>query len=223
MDADTVQIDEIQDDTYHSTPLKRIMGHHLLDSSSFLNISKFYYICVPIIVLILLMSLRLGVFALLLSKSDFVPFVEEQVNSFKESYYLGISLTAVPQILVWSVLVYGLMILMGGKGKFLRSVSIFSIAQIPIVLGLIILLFIGIAQPEATISTSILVEEIFTSFNTAFSGYNLANNILYPITSFYSSLIAGVGLSTEHKVPALIGVIAGIMAFVASMIFYYFI
>ena len=169
------------------------------------------------------MSLRIGIFALLVNKTNFVPYASDQVASFKQSNYLGISLSAIPQVIVWAVLIYGLMLLLGGKGKFLQSVSIYSIAQIPVVIGLLVLLFVALGQPSATIQTSIVDFEIFQAFNNAFYGYNLSNNIILPITSLYSNIIAGIGLSTEHKVPALVGIIVGIMAFIASMLFAYLI
>ncbi len=223
MEQDETQTDETFEDFYKGTPLKRIVNHHLFDSYSFLYLSKTYLIVVPTVVLMVLMALRIGIFALLVSKVSFVPFAADQVASFKQSNYIGISLSAIPQVIVWSVLIYGLMLLLGGKGKFLRSVSIYSIAQIPVVIGLLVLLFVSLGQPPATIQTSIVDFEIFQGFGSAFYGYNLANNIIFPITSLYANIIAGVGLSSEHKVPALIGIIVGIMAFVASMIFSYLI
>jgi len=223
MEQSEIQPDDTFEDLYKATPLKRIIGHHLFDSNSFLYLSKIYLIVVPIVVLLILMSLRIGIFALLVSKASFVPFAADQVASFKQSNYLGILLSAIPQVLVWAVLIYGLMLLLGGKGKFLQSVSIYSIAQIPLVIGLLLLLFVALAQPSVTIPTSIVDFEVFQAFNNAFFGYNLANNIIFPITSLYSNIIAGIGLSAEHKVPALVGIIVGIMAFIASMVFSYLI
>ena len=136
MEQDEIQTDEDFEDFYEGTPLKRILGHHKFDSYSFHHLSKTYLIVVPIIVLLILMSLRIGIFALLVSKTNFVPYASDQVTSFKQSNYLGISLSAIPQVIVWAVLIYGLMLLLGGKGKFLQSVSIYSIAQIPVVIGL---------------------------------------------------------------------------------------
>ena len=223
MEYDEIQTDETFEDLYKGTPLRRILKHHMLDSYSFQYLSKTYLIVVPIVVLLILMSIRIGVFALLLSKTSFVPYTADQVESFRQSNYLGISLSAIPQVIVWAVLIYGLMLLLGGKGKFWQSVSIYSIAQIPVVIGSLVLLFVALGQPPATIQTSIVDFEIFLAFNNAFHGYNLANNIILPITSLYTNIIAGVGLSTEHKVPALVGIIVGIMAFIASMLFAYLI
>ena len=223
MEQDEIQTDDTIEDFYEGTPLKRIVGHHLLDSYSFNFLSKIYLIVVPIVVLSVLTSLRIGIFALLVSKVSFVPFAADQVASFKQSNYLGIALSAIPQVIVWAVLIYGLMLLLGGKGKFLQSVSIYSISQIPVVIGLIVLLLVSLAQPSVTVQTSIFEFEIFNAFNNAFFGYGLANNIIFPITSLYANIIAGIGLSAEHKVPALVGIIVGIMAFVASMLFSYLI
>ncbi|MHA1463478.1 MAG: YIP1 family protein [Candidatus Heimdallarchaeaceae archaeon] len=229
---------EEQEDLFKYTPLQRLLGHHLLDKQSFKNMSKAYMIATPIIVLALILAFTLVNFTILSSKMQLVPADENIISLFKESIYFGILLSAVPQILLWSVIIHGLMIFLGGKGKFLKSLSIYSMSQIPVVLGLIILTVVASAQTQSVIypygfplmgsyllnyNTVTVSYDIFQIFNVFSGNYTLASNILVPITNLYAMIIAAVGLSSEHKAPLMISLFVTGLAFVASMIFYFII
>lgn len=220
------------------TPFQRLLGHHLLDKDSFIHAPKLYMILTPIIILILIMALNVGNFAILVNKMQFIPSNYPDFAIFRESVYFGIFLTTVPQILLWAVIVHGLMVFLGGKGSFPKSLSIYSFSQIPVVIGLIILMIIALAQSTTQIypygfplmgsylleySTVRVSYDIYQIFNVTFSAYSLASNILIPVTNLYSSVIAGFGLSSEHKTPTLVGLFVTGLAFIASMIFYFII
>ncbi|MHA1483107.1 MAG: Yip1 family protein, partial [Candidatus Heimdallarchaeaceae archaeon] len=142
---------EEQEDLLKYTPLQRLLGHHLLDKQSFTNMPKAYMIAAPIIILALILALNFINFTILSSKMQLVPTDENILALFKESIYFGVLLSIIPQILLWAIIVHGLMIFLGGKGKFLKSLSIYSIAQIPIALGLIILTIVASARTQSII------------------------------------------------------------------------
>lgn len=227
---------EEQEDLFKYTPLQRLLGHHLLDKQSFANMHKVYMIATPIVILALILTFNLVNFTILASKMQLVPADENMVALFKESIYFGILFSIVPQILLWSVIVHGLMVFLGGKGKFLKSLSIYSIAQIPLILGLIILAIVASTQAQSVIypygfplmgsyllqnNTVNVSYDIFQIFNVFSRNYTLASNIIVPITNLYAMIIAAVGLSSEHKAPLMISLFVTGLAFVASMIFYF--
>jgi hypothetical protein len=229
---------EEQEDLFKYNPLQRLLGHHLLDKQSFTNMSKAYMIATPIIILALILAFNLANFTILVNKMQLIPADENLMALFKESIYFGILIGVIPQILLWSVIIHGLMIFLGGKGKFLKSLSIYSTAQIPIVLGLIILIIVASAQTRSIIypygfplmgsyllqnSTVNVSYDIIQIFNVFSGNYTLASNIIVPITSLYAMIIAAVGMSSEHKAPLMISLFVTGLAFVASMIFYFII
>ncbi len=227
---------EEQEDLFRYTPLQRLLGHHLLDKQSFTNMPKAYMIATPIIVVALILALNLVNFAILASKMQLVPADENAIALFKESIYFGVLISVVPQILLWSVIVHGLMVFLEGKGKFLKSLSIYSTAQIPVVLGLIILTIVASTQTRTVIypygfplmgsylfqqTTVTFSYDIFQIFNVFSSNYTLASNIIVPLTYLYAMIIAAVGLSSEHKVPLMISLFVTGLAYVATLIFYF--
>ncbi len=227
---------EEQEDLFKYTPLQRLLGHHLLDKQSFTNMPKAYMIVAPIIILALILALNSVNFTILSSKMQLVPADENILALFKESIYFGVLLSIVPQILLWSVIVHGLMVFLGGKGKFLKSLSIYSIAQIPIALGLIILTIVASTQTQSVIypygfplmgyyllqnNTVNMSYDIFQIFNVFSGNYTLASNIIVPITNLYATIIAARGLSSEHKAPLMICLFVTGLAYVATMIFYF--
>ena len=141
----------------------------------------------------------------------------------RESLYMGILITTIPQILLWGTLLYPLLKMLGGKGDYFKTLSIYSIAQIPMVIGSFILLLVAVAQPLTTIPTNVEGFSIIGAFNYVTQGYNIANFIVLPITSIYTHIIAGTGLSAEHKIPQLLGVIVGIIASILAILFYFLI
>ncbi len=235
MKIETIEPEE-QEDLFKYTPLQRLLGHHLLDRQSFTNIPKAYLIATPIIIVVLILAFNLVNFAILASKMQLVPVDENAIALFKESIYFGILIAVVPQILLWSVIVHGLLVFLEGKGKFLKTLSIYSTAQIPVIVGLIILTIVASAQTRSVIYPhgfplmgSIIFQyntvnfsyDIFQIFNVFSSNYTLASNIIVPITYLYAMIIAAVGLSSEHKIPLLISLFVTGLAYVATMIFYF--
>ncbi|NHK30941.1 MAG: hypothetical protein FK730_06280 [Asgard group archaeon] len=217
--------DEEIEDLYSSTPVRRLIGHHTLDIFSFQNMSKIYMIITPIAVLLVLLALKLGTFAILINKMDFQPSLETDVEflRMRESLYMGILVTTIPQILLWGTLLYPLLKMLGGKGDYFKTLSIYSIAHIPVVIGAIILLFVAVAQPVVTIPTNIENFDVFAAFNFVTQGSLIANYIIFPITSLYTHVIAGTGLSAEHKMPQLLGIIIGVVASILAILFYFLI
>jgi hypothetical protein len=235
MKKETIEPEE-QEDLFRYTPLQRLLGHHLLDKQSFTNMPKAYMIATPIIIVALILALNLVNFTILASKMQLVPADENTIALFKESIYFGVLVSVVPQILLWSVIVHGLMVFLEGKGKFLKSLSIYSTAQIPVVLGLIILTIVASTQTRTVIypygfplmgsylfqqTTVTFSYDIFQIFNVFSSNYTLASNIIVPLTYLYAMIIAAVGLSSEHKVPLMISLFVTGLAYVATLIFYF--
>ena len=210
---------------YSSTPIRRLIGHHTLDMFSFQNMSNIYMIITPIVVLLVLLALKLGTFAILINKMDFQPSLDTDVEflRLRESLYMGILITTIPQILLWGTLLYPLLRMLGGKGDYFRTLSVYSIAHIPVVLGALILLFVAAAQPVVTIPTNVENFNIESAFNFVTQGSLIANYILFPITSLYTHVIAGTGMSTEHKIPQLLGIIIGVIASILAILFYFLI
>lgn len=208
------------DEYANSTFLRRIVGHHLLDSKSYQGMSTVYLIIVPIIVLLILVSLRLAIFASLTNNITFDPSIDDVFKNFKESYYIATPLSSILQVLFWGVIMFGIFRYLGGKGKVGKTLAIYCMSLIPVVLGTAVLFIFASTQPSLLIfsnSTDFVIEgsyRVFTSFN-------LANNILIPIVYLYSHVIAAVGLSTEHKIPLVIGGLVAGMAYIASMVFYF--
>ena len=208
------------DEHTNSTSLKRIVGHHLLDSKSYHDMSTVYLIIVPIIVLLILVSLRLAIFTSLTNNITFDPSIDDVFKNFKESYYIATSLSSLLQVLFWGVIMFGVFRYLGGKGKVGKTLAIYCISLIPVVLGTAVLLIFASTQPSLLIisnSTDFFIEGSFKGF----TGFNLANNILIPIVYLYSHVIAAVGLSAEHKIPLVIGGLVAGMAYIASMVFYF--
>ncbi|NPD87961.1 MAG: hypothetical protein HGN29_04515 [Asgard group archaeon] len=222
-----IPIDEDKEieDPYSSTPVRRIIGHHTLDMLSFQNLSNIYMIIAPIVVLVILVAIKLGTFAILINKMNFEPSLNPNLNvdfmRIKESLYLGILVTTIPQILLWATLLYPLLKMLGGKGDYFRTLSIYSTAHIPVVIGSFILLLIAIAQPIATIPTNVENFNIVEAFNYVTQGYRIANFIILPVTSLYTHVIAGTGLGAEHKIPQLLGIIIGVIASILAILFYF--
>jgi len=214
-------------DIYSSTPIRRLIMHHTLDLLSFQNMSKIYLIVTPIIVLVILLALKLGTFAIFINKMNFQPALESELAieflRTRESLYMGILITTIPQILLWGTLLYPLLKMLGGKGDYFKTLSIYSIAQIPMVIGSFILLLVAVAQPLTIIPTNVEGFSIIGAFNYVTQGYTIATFVVLPITSLYTHLIAGTGLSAEHKIPQLLGVIVGIIASILAILFYFLI
>ncbi|MHA1304438.1 MAG: YIP1 family protein, partial [Candidatus Heimdallarchaeaceae archaeon] len=127
---------------------------------------------------------------------------------FKNNLILSALLTPA-SLLLWSLLMYSMMTFMGGKGKYLRSLAIYSLSQIPIVIGDLILLIVAFTQP-VIIANGNLDPGSFTELTyTYFKGHSIASFIIIPITVLYSNLIAGIGMSADHKAPELLGWVAG--------------
>lgn len=227
---------EEQEDLFKYTPLQRLLSHHLLDKQSFTNMPKAYMIVAPIVVLALIFSLNYTNLVILFSKMQLVPTNENMMASFRESIFVGNLISTIPQILLWSLIIHGLMVFLEGKGKFLKTLSIYSISQIPIVLGLIILTIVASSQTRSIVypygfplmgsyllqyNTVNVSYDLLQIFNVFSSNYALASNIIIPITNLYAMAIAAVGLSSEHKVPLMISLFVTGLAFIASMIFYF--
>jgi hypothetical protein len=219
--------DEEFENPYSSTPVRRIIGHHTLDMLSFQNMSKLYMIITPVIILVILVAIKLGTLAILINRMNFEPTLSSELNiefmRIRESLYMGILVTTIPQILLWATLLYPLLKMLGGKGDYFRTLSIYSTAHIPIVIGSFILMIIAVAQPITTVPTNVENFSIIGAFNYVTQGYNLANYIILPITSLYTHLIAGSGLSAEHKMPQLLGIIVGVIASILALLFYFLI
>lgn len=209
-----------KDEYTNSTFLRRIVGHHLLDSKSYQGMSTVYLTVVPIIVLLILVGLKIVIFASLTKNITFDPSIDEDFTNFKESYYIGIPISSILQVLFWGVIMFGVFRYLGGKGKVSKTLAIYCISLIPVVLGTAVLLIFASTQPSLLIisnSTDFVIEGSFKGF----TGFNLINNILIPIVYFYSHVIAAVGLSAEHKIPLVIGGLVAGMAYIASMVFYF--
>ena len=217
--------DEEFDDPYSSTPVRRIIGHHTLDMYSFQNMSKIYMIITPIVILVILVAIKLGTFAILINRMNFEPSLNPDLAvefmRIKESLYLGILVTTMPQILLWGTLLYPLLKMLGGKGDYFKTLSIYSTAHIPTVIGSFVLLLIAVAQPITVIPTNVENFSIVEAFNYVTQGYRIANFIIVPITSLYTHVIAGTGLSAEHKMPQLLGIIVGVIASILAIVFYF--
>jgi hypothetical protein len=136
---------------------------------------------------------------------------------------MGILVTTIPQILLWGTLLYPLLKMLGGKGDYFKTLSIYSIAHIPVVLGAFILLIVAAAQPVVTIPTNVENFDVGTAFNFVTQGSLITNYILFPITSLYTHVIAGTGLSAEHKMPQLLGIIVGVIASILAILFQFLI
>ena len=152
--------------------------------------------------------------------NTFDPLIDEDFTNFKESYYIGIPISSILQVLFWGVIMFGVFRYLGGKGKVSKTLAIYCISLIPVVLGTAVLLIFASTQPSLLIisnSTDFVIEGSFKGF----TGFNLINNILIPIVYFYSHVIAAVGLSAEHKIPLVIGGLVAGMAYIASMVFYF--
>ena len=182
-------------------------------------------IITPIAVLLVLLALKLGAFAVLINKMDFQPSLDTDVGflRLRESLYMGILITTIPQILLWGTLLYPLLKMLGGKGDYFKTLSIYSIAHIPVVLGALILLFVAVAQPVVTIPTNVENFDVSSAFNFVTQGSLIANYVIFPITSLYTHVIAGTGLSAEHKMPQLLGIIIGVIASILAILFYFLI
>ncbi|MHA2358332.1 MAG: YIP1 family protein [Candidatus Heimdallarchaeaceae archaeon] len=228
--------ENIEEDFYETTPLYRLVDHHLLRSDSFVGLSKEYMIIVPTIALLILLALKLGNFSLLINRISFGPGLEEELPKFKESIYFGLLITSIPQVILWASLIHPLLKFLGGQGKYSNSLVVYSIAQIPIVVGMLLLFVFALIQPstsvyslttltEPTITTITLEPNFFllVSFNSVTRMYRIAETVILPITSLYSHLIAGVGFSAVHKIPKALGIIIGVVAYITSMLFYFII
>ncbi len=201
------------DEYANSTFLRRIVGHHLLDSKSYQGMSTVYLIIVPIIVLLILVSLRLAIFASLTNNITFDPSIDDVFKNFKESYYIATPLSSILQVLFWGVIMFGIFRYLGGKGKVGKTLAIYCMSLIPVVLGTAVLLIFASTQPSLLIfsnSTDFVIEGSYRVFTS-----------LIPIVYLYSHVIAAVGLSTEHKIPLVIGGLVAGMAYIASMVFYF--
>jgi hypothetical protein len=225
MKAIPLDEDEEIENPYSSTPFRRLIGHHKLDMFSFQNMSNLYMIITPIVILLVLLALKLGEFAILINKMDFQPSLETDVEflRLRESLYMGILVTTIPQILLWGTLLYPLLKMLGGKGDYFKTLSIYSIAHIPVVLGAFILLIVAAAQPVVTIPTNVENFDVGAAFNFVTQGSLITNYILFPITSLYTHVIAGTGLSAEHKMPQLLGIIVGVIASILAILFQFLI
>ncbi|MFW9851853.1 MAG: YIP1 family protein [Candidatus Thorarchaeota archaeon] len=210
-------------DPYRTAPFRRLIGHHLLDSSSFKGMTTSYLIILPLIIVFVLTGIKVGNFFLLFSKIEFNPAIESEVASVKESFLVGILSSTAPQILIWATILYGLLRYLGGKGSYLKSLSIYCISQIPVVIGALVLLAIAATQPEVVIQTDVADFNIFEAFNTATWGYKIADTILIPTTFLYSHIMIAIGLSIEHETPKSIGFFVSGMAYIAVMLFYFLI
>lgn len=208
---------------YKTTPFRRFIGHHLLDSSSFKGMTNSYMIIIPLIVVFVLTGLKIGNFFLLFSKIEFNPSIESEVAIVKESFIIGILSSTAPQIIIWATILFGLLRYLGGKGKYLKSLSIYCISQIPVVVGSLVLLAIAATQPEIVIQTDVADFNIFEAFNAATWGYRIADIIIVPTTFLYSHIMIAVGLSVEHETPKSIGFFASGLAYIAIMLFYFLI
>jgi len=218
MEVENEKLDTGED--ANSTFLRRIVGHHLLDSKSYQGMSTVYLLIGPIIVLLILVSLRLAIFASLTNNITFDPSIDDDFKSFKESYYIATPLSSILQVLFWGVIMFGIFRYLGGKGKVGKTLAIYCISLVPVVLGTAVLLIFASTQPSLLItsnSTDFVIEGSFKGFTS----FNLANNILIPIIYLYSHVIAAVGLSAEHKIPLVIGGLVTGMAYIASMVFYF--
>jgi len=228
--------EDLEEDFYETTPFKRLIDHSLLRSESFLGLSKEYMVIIPAIVLLVLLALKLSNFALLINRISFGPGLEEELPKFKESIYFGILITSIPQVLLWASLIHPLLKFLGGQGKYSKSLVVYSIAQIPIVAGTLVLFIFALFQPSTSIYslvtlmeptvTSVTLEPNFfllVTFNSATKMYRIVETVVLPITSLHSHLIAGVGFSAVHKIPKPLGIIVGVIAYITSMLFYFLI
>ena len=87
--------------------------------------------------------------------------------------------------------------------------------------------FSGVGKTRIEIARAmrigILSFNIESAFNFVTQGSLIANYILFPITSLYTHVIAGTGMSTEHKIPQLLGIIIGVIASILAILFYFLI
>ena len=210
-------------DPYKTAPFRRLIGHHLLDSSSFKGMTNSYQLIISLIVVFVLTGIKVGTFFLLFSKIEFNPAIESEVVSVKESFLIGILSSTAPQIIIWATILFGLLRYLGGKGNYLKSLSIYCISQIPVVIGTLVLLAIAATQPEVVIQTDVVDFNIFEAFNTATWGYRIADTILVPTTFLYSHIMIAIGLSVEHGTPKSIGFFVSGLAYIAVMLFYFLI
>lgn len=208
---------------YKTAPFRRLVGHHLLDSSSFKGMTNSYLIIIPVIIVFVLTGIKVGNFFLLFSKIEFNPAIESEVASVKESFLFGILSSTAPQIIIWATILYGLLRYLGGKGNYLKTLSVYCISQIPIVVGALVLLVVAAIQPEVVIQTDVADFNIFEAFNTATLGYKIADAIIIPTTFLYSHIMIAIGLSAEHETPKSIGFFVSGLAYVAVMLFYFLI
>ncbi|MHA1224560.1 MAG: YIP1 family protein [Candidatus Heimdallarchaeaceae archaeon] len=201
--------------------LERVYGNLFLDKDSFKNMPKTYKFIFPTIILLIITALKIGIFGILINKVQFQQLTEQEFLEMKNSIYLGIAISTIPQVIVWATILFGIIKFLGGKGNYVNSLSIYSLSQLPVIFTSVILLIIAASQHPIILSGAGLNFDSFQEFNSAFFGYRLADLILFILSSLYVNAIAGFGLSSEHKVPAFIGLFATFLAFIATIVFYF--
>ena len=212
-EADTEDNFEID----YSTPLKRLIGHHIFSYDSFNNMSTSYLAVTSIIVIVLLTAFTVGNILVFISKFELSEPLGIGWEDFRGSMILSASLTFL-SVLLWGILMHSAMAFMGGKGNLIRSIAIYSIAQIPVVIRDFILLIIAFTLPVISTSGDLDPGSYINLTETYFTSHNIASYILIPLSLLYSNLIAGVGISAEHKGPKFLGWVVGVMVSIFSIL-----
>ncbi len=188
-----------------SIPL-RLIGHMIFASSSFENLSDKYLILTSIIIILSLSILKVLNFIILISKLNIQNITEEIERSIM-AFHFGEFISPIVSITLWSILFYATFRFFMNKVE-LKSILVFFISQIPRIIGKIILIGIILAAESVTITieeTQTLAEIIVLGFPT----WALANLIIGLITTIYSFLIAGYGMSKRNKTSPVLGFIIG--------------
>lgn len=213
--------EELNDDIYNYRFFERFYSNIVLDKDSFLNMPSSYKLGLPISILIIITALKLGTVTILLNKIGFEQIPEQQYVAWVNSVYLGVAISTILQALIWSIILFGIIRFLGGRGNFLNTLSIYSISQIPILIGSLVLLLVAVGQPQIVLPGVGFDYESFVQFGIYWAGQRIADIILFIITTLYAFIMVGFGLSSEHKVPTAIGLFTATLAFISTVLFYF--
>ncbi|UJG42776.1 MAG: YIP1 family protein [Candidatus Heimdallarchaeum endolithica] len=205
---ESTQRTTIDANSTYKNPLKRIVGHLLFSYDSFLELPNKYLLVNAILIAFISSMLVLANILVLISKFELTGTIGQGWIDFKNNLILSALLTP-GSLLLWALLMHSMLSFMGGKGKFLRSLAIYCIAQIPVIIGDLILLIVAFTQPTIIADGSLDPGSFTQLTGQYFHSHSLASLILTPFTILYSNLVAGIGMSAEHKAPELLGWISG--------------
>ncbi len=212
---------QINEEFKTQTVLERLLGHLILSRESFRGVSARYLQVASLIIISLLATFRFLNINALINNFVLEGEIGEEWERFRETSLVGQIFADVLGLFVFGTIIFSLMIFFKGKGKYLRSIGIYAIAQIPMVVGYAILLIVALNQPAITApGNETYIYYMLKLSEADLRGYALTKLILVNIiASFYMSLIAGAGMAAEHKIPTLMGIILALIVYITRILF----